>query len=54
MLSWLQKEINKDKAELNNEKLKFAQELKKLKKDDLFVKEKETIWKRIRKMIWGN
>ena len=54
MLSWLQKEINKDKAELNNEKLKFAQELKKLKKDDLFVKEKETIWKRIRKMIWWN
>lgn len=54
MLSWLQKEIQKDKAELNNEKLKFAQELKKLKKDDLFIKEKETVWKRIKKILWGN
>lgn len=54
MLSWLQKEIQKDKAELNNEKLKFAQELKKLKKDDLFIKEKETVWKRIKRILWGN
>lgn len=54
MLNWLQKEIQKDKAELNNEKEKFAKELKKLKKDDLFIKEKETIWKRIKKILWGN
>lgn len=54
MLSWLQKEIQKDEAELKNEKLKFAQELKKLKKDDLFIKEKETVWKRIKKILWGN
>ena len=54
MLNWLKKEIDKDKLETNNEKIKFANELKKLKKEDLFIKEKDNLWKRIKKIILGN
>ena len=54
MLNWLKKEIDKDRAELNNEKTKFAEELKKLKKDELFVKPKETLWSKIKRILWTN
>jgi len=54
MLNWLKKEIDKDQAELNNEKTKFAEELKKLKKDELFIKPKETLWSKIKRILWTN
>jgi len=51
----LKKEIDKDKSELDREKLKFAEELKKIKKEDLFkkVEVKESIWTRLKKILLG-
>jgi len=57
-LKWLEKEQMKDNLEIKSVKDKLINEIKSLKKDDLFKKEepikKETIWRKIRKMIWGN
>lgn len=52
-LNWLNKEQQKDKAELDKEKQDFVNQIKKMKKEDLFVKPKKTLWMRIKKMIWG-
>ena len=53
LLDWLNKEKHKDNAEIEMQKTDFANQLKKMKKEDLFKKSKKTIWMRIRKMIWG-
>lgn len=53
LLDWLNKEKHKDNAEIEKQKKDFANQLKKMKKEDLFKKSKKTIWMRIRKMIWG-
>lgn len=54
-LDWLQKEIQKDKIELETEKSNFINELKKYKKEDILpVKPKKlTIWQRIKKVLMG-
>jgi len=39
---------------LNKEKEKFTQQLTQMKKTDLFQKPKNSIWKRIQKLLWGN
>lgn len=52
-LDWLEKEILKDKNELENEKFKLIQEIKKLKKEEILpvVPKKLTLWQRIKKVL---
>lgn len=52
-LNWLNKEQQKDKAELDKSKEDFVNQIRKMKKEDLFVKPKKTLWMRIKKLIWG-
>lgn len=52
-LNWLNKEQQKDKAELDKSKKDFVNQIRKMKKEDLFVKPKKTLWMRIKKLIWG-
>jgi len=52
-LDWLSKEKRKDDAEIEKYKKDLVSQFQKLKKEDLFKKEKPTLWKRIKKMIWG-
>lgn len=52
-LEWYQSEVNKDKIDLDKQKLEFINEIKKLKKDDIVpkVKKKLSIWQRILKVL---
>ena len=52
-LNWLSKEQQKDKTELDKEKKDFIKQIQQMKKEDLFVKPKKTLWMRIKKLIWG-
>ena len=52
-LNWLNKEKQRDNTELDKSKQDFINQIKGLKKEDLFVKPKKTLWMRIKKMIWG-
>jgi hypothetical protein len=52
-LNWLSKEQQKDKTELDKEKKDFVKQIRQMKKEDLFVKPKKTLWMRIKKLIWG-
>jgi hypothetical protein len=54
LLDWLNKEKQKDQDELMREKERFAQQITQMKKTDLFQKPKNSIWKRIQKLLWGN
>ena len=54
LLDWLNKETQKDKEELQIEKDKFAQQIRSMRKDEIFEKPKNSIWKRIQKLLWGN
>jgi len=49
----LNKERAKDNVEIENAKKKFAAEMLQMKKDELFKSKKETIWTRVRRLIWG-
>jgi hypothetical protein len=49
----LSKEQQKDKTELDKEKKDFIKQIQQMKKEDLFVKPKKTLWMRIKKLIWG-
>jgi hypothetical protein len=51
----LKTQIHKDNKELDNEKSKFIELIKKSKKEDLIpVKEKKlTLWQRIKKVLMG-
>jgi hypothetical protein len=51
-LQWLQSEIEKDKRDIENEKLKFIQQIKKIKKEDV-VPKKLSLWKRILRLFMG-
>ena len=56
ILDWYQKELEKDGLEIEKEKNRFANSIKKLKKQDIFEPEKVeklTIWKRIKKVLTG-
>lgn len=53
-LEWLNKEVEKDKVEVENHKLKMIEELKKIKKEEMFVipeKPKTTFFKKILKIF---
>lgn len=51
-IKWLMKEVNKDNIELENEKKKFLDEIKKFKKEEMFPKPKKlTLWQRIKKVL---
>jgi hypothetical protein len=54
-INWLKTQIHKDNKELDNEKSKFIELIKKSKKEDLIpVKEKKlTLWQRIKKVLMG-
>ncbi len=57
ILKWLDNEKLKDKLEIETSKNKLIQEIKSFDKKELFIKEKvkkDSIWLKIRKMIWGN
>ena len=54
ILNWLTSEKNKDERELEREKKLFIQQIKKIKKDDLFPKQKKlTLWQKIKILILG-
>jgi hypothetical protein len=50
----LSSEKSKDQTELDSEKKRFADQLLKLKKEDLFNKKKESLWTKIKNLLWGN
>jgi hypothetical protein len=55
-LEWLKNEIEKDAIELENEKKKFIDQIKKIKKEEITQPKKEiklTLWKKIKKVILG-
>lgn len=55
LLNWLNSERNKDQKEVDFTKNKIIEEIKKIKKDEMFPKPKKiSIWKKIRVMILGN
>lgn len=51
-LKWLQSEIEKDKRDVELEKLRFIEQIKKSKKEDI-VPKKLSLWKRILKLFMG-
>jgi hypothetical protein len=56
MQQWLNNEIEKDQLDLINEKNRFINQIKKIKKEDIIpVKEeiKLTIWQKIKKVLMG-
>lgn len=53
-LQWFQNEITKDKKEIESEKLKFIQQIKKTKKEEIVPKKKKvSIWKIILRLFTG-
>jgi hypothetical protein len=54
LLNWLKSEKSKDQTELDSEKKRFANQLLKLKKEDLFNNKKESLWTKIKNLLWGN
>jgi uncharacterized protein YacL (UPF0231 family) len=52
-LNWLNKEQQKDRAEIDKTKEDFIKQIRQVKKEDMFVKPKMTLWMRIKKLIWG-
>ena len=56
-LEWLKNEVKKDQIQLESEKLKFLDEIKKHKKEDIVpvvkVSKKLSLWERIKKVLMG-
>lgn len=50
--NWLNNEIEKDKKDLDKEKLSLIKELKSTKKEELFKKKKLSFWDRIKKVFF--
>lgn len=52
---WLENEIEKDNIELELEKKKIIENIKSMKKEDIFKtkKEKQSLWMRIKKVLMG-
>ncbi len=54
MIQWYEKELLKDKIELDKEKNDLIKKLKGLSKDDIIPKPvKLTLWQRIKKVLMG-
>jgi hypothetical protein len=57
MQDWLKNEIKKDQKELELDKLKFLNEIKNFKKDDIIPNKtnevKLTLWQKLKKMLLG-
>ena len=55
ILDWYQKEIEKDKIELESNKNTYIKSIKNINKDKIFKKEikKISIWKRLLKVLTG-
>lgn len=55
ILNWLDREKQKDKLQLEKSKMDIVNQLKGIKKEELFVTPeiKTTLWQRIKKTIWG-
>lgn len=51
-LLWLQNEIERDKRDAEFEKLKFIEQIKKSKKEEI-VPKKLSLWKRILRLFMG-
>jgi hypothetical protein len=55
ILNWLESEKLKDNKEIESTKKKYIEELRKIKKEELFVIPKKlTIWQKIKILILGN
>lgn len=54
-LNWFQTQKIKDNQDLEREKSQLIEDLKKIKKEELFSnkKEKLTLWQRIKKVLMG-
>ena len=52
-LEWLEREMMKDKIELEKEKKDFIKKIKQIKKEDILPKkpEKISLWKRLKMML---
>jgi hypothetical protein len=51
-LEWLNKEIKKDELDLERDREEFIQQLKAIKKEDMFPKkQKISIWQRLKKVM---
>jgi hypothetical protein len=57
MQDWLKNEIKKDQKEIELDKLKFLNEIKNFKKDDIIPNKtnevKLTLWQKLKKMLLG-
>ena len=56
MQQWLNSEIEKDQVDLINEKNRFINQIKKIKKEDIIPVQEEiklTIWQKIKKVLMG-
>lgn len=53
MVKWLEKEISKDKMEIEQYKQKIASQIKTLKKEDIIKKKKLTFFEKIKIILWG-
>lgn len=53
LLTWLEKEKNKDIQDLNREKQEIINQIKKLKKEDILPSKpkKQSVWKKILKFL---
>ena len=55
ILNWLESEKLKDNREIESTKKKYIEELRKIKKEELFVIPKKlTLWQKIKILILGN
>ena len=56
ILNWYQNEIERDSAELESQKQKFINNIKKITKEKVFEESKPkkyTLWQRIKKVLTG-
>lgn len=53
-IEWLKNEVLMDQQQLDREKTQFIQQIKNFKREELLPKkEKQTLWKRLKKVIMG-
>jgi hypothetical protein len=53
-IEWLKNEMLMDQQQLEREKTQFIQQIKNFKREELLPKkEKQTLWKRLKKVIMG-
>jgi len=55
ILNWLESEKLKDNREIENTKRKYIEEIRNIKKEELFtIPKKLTLWQKIKILILGN